>query len=287
MTTQRNLLEETITTVDEHLTSIDVEFTRNEVRNDQVNSTTRKCAQSKSIVISEYRRFNNGSLLSLKDNLLYFPELFWEDHQKTNTFIRGCVCLLKKCIQKCCPQGQALGPGYKCSVSNSSILHPSKETFPDVSEFETHHVLHGKPICSEERIGIVLERSEFLVRSGELIMLGIDGRFPTEEFCLEMLENTNNIVSLLCIDRSKPESLMKALFPIAMLISSASLIFTLVVYVVLPGLRNTPGICLMSYMTSLTVSYISLSTVQLASQHLPPSMCSAIGKFKFLQGVFK
>ena len=69
------------------------------------------------------------------------------------------------------------------------------------------------------------------------------------------------------------------IFPTALVISSIGLIITIVVYVGLPELRNTPGKILLSMSAALLVAYTTLTTVQILGGRLklPDCVCYATG----------
>jgi hypothetical protein len=71
------------------------------------------------------------------------------------------------------------------------------------------------------------------------------------------------------------------MFPIGMLLSTVFMALTLVVYGLLPELRNLHGKCLMCHVACLLMAYLSLSIVQLGTNILPEWLCSYLREYHF------
>lgn len=72
------------------------------------------------------------------------------------------------------------------------------------------------------------------------------------------------------------------MFPIGMLLSTVFMALTLVVYGLLPELRNLHGKCLMCHVACLLMAYLSLSIIQLGTSILPEWMCTFLREYYFL-----
>ncbi|XP_022197953.2 G-protein coupled receptor Mth2 isoform X2 [Nilaparvata lugens] len=78
-------------------------------------------------------------------------------------------------------------------------------------------------------------------------------------------------------------------YPIGMLCSVVFLSATLLVYCLLPELRNIHGLCLMCHMLSLTIGYIFLAIVQLGGSDIPLELCKFLAytvAFSFLASFY-
>lgn len=68
------------------------------------------------------------------------------------------------------------------------------------------------------------------------------------------------------------------IYSVCVLVSSFFLLITLLVYLLVPELRDLQGKCLMFSMFSLCLAYISLAVLQLYSHNLSNTMCVSQGK---------
>jgi G protein-coupled receptor Mth (Methuselah protein) len=72
------------------------------------------------------------------------------------------------------------------------------------------------------------------------------------------------------------------MYPIGMLLSSVFMGITLVVYALLPELRNLHGKCLMCHVACLFFAYLSLSLVQLGTSLIPAWLCTFVRESEFI-----
>lgn len=79
-----------------------------------------------------------------------------------------------------------------------------------------------------------------------------------------------------------PESLIKAsaIYPYLLFLSVLFLTSTLTVYILIPQLRDTTGIIIMSYVSSMAVYYMGLGIIQLFPE-MPKFICSSLRKIHF------
>jgi len=75
------------------------------------------------------------------------------------------------------------------------------------------------------------------------------------------------------------DALKFTMFPIGMLLSTVFMTITLIVYALLPELRNLHGKCLMCHVGCLLLAYLSLSVVQLGTDVLPDWICTYVRKY--------
>ena len=271
----------------------EMEDTEYEINFDYNESEPAPCSKSHSIIISNYTLFDNESLLDLDKNILYPPDYFWTDVDKNNnTKIRGCICLLKSCVRKCCPEGRVFLDN-NCISSNMSLLYPFELKYIDVDTYDTIndtdadvHLIYGNP-CKGE--AYVLNPSPdfpedmyYLLNTGILFVPAIRNH-TLDDFCMEAFEEYNQILPLVCIteddvlivDKPTEQTLLN---PIGMIISLPFLLLTFMVYAVLSELKNLHGLCLMSYVGCLFIAYTILAIVQLGGRSLAGVYCKICGK---------
>lgn len=105
-------------------------------------------------------------------------------------------------------------------------------------------------------------------------------------FCLTRKLDENGTVStldiaLVCFPEGEAvpaNDHQYTIYSACVLISSFFLLVTLLVYMLVPELRDLQGKCLMCSMFSLCLAYISLAVLQLQSHNLSNTMCVSQGK---------
>jgi len=245
-----------------------------------------------SVVITDWKMFPNGSLLSLDDtHLLYPPEHFWKEQNDYNeTKVRGCLCLLINCIRKCCPEGHTLTEQKDCVPSNLNLLHPFAPQFIDedtnkpVTNVDVHR-LYGYPCSSGSYL---LDPQAYAEDQFSLLLSGVlsapaEGNFTVAEYCIEAFEKQEAILPLLCFqeeetDPSTHGTDIHLLYPIGLIISAPFLFATFFAYAVISELRNLHGKCLMCHVSSLLTAYIFLAVIQLGGFRLSHEVCLSSGK---------
>ncbi|KAG5896046.1 hypothetical protein JTB14_011041 [Gonioctena quinquepunctata] len=106
--------------------------------------------------------------------------------------IKGCICEVKQCIRKCCPEGQKLNFTSKECVSDSDT---------NLYDFSTFHIINvpTNKICDETKVKIIVK--EFKVDEG--VLKSEYGDFAMEEYCLSSDGDGN--VAIGCVtDRDIP-----------------------------------------------------------------------------------
>jgi archaellum biogenesis protein FlaJ (TadC family) len=85
-----------------------------------------------------------------------------------------------------------------------------------------------------------------------------------------------------------PESLMKAatVYPYLLFLSVLFLLATVLVYVLLPPLRDANGIMIMSYVSSMAIYYTGLGIIQIVPE-MPKTVCASLRKRNHLICIFK
>jgi hypothetical protein len=252
-------------------------------------SSNNACNILFSVVITEWKMFPNGSLLSLDDtHVLYPPQYFWKKLNDDNgPEVRGCLCLLRNCIRKCCPEEHTLTKERDCVPSNLTLLHPfapqliDEDTNNPVTNVDVH-TLYGDP-CPDNSylLDPQADKDQFsLLLSGILTTSG-EGNFTVANYCIEALEGKKEILPLLCFKEEgppPPNTIIYLLYSIGMIISMPFLFVTFFVYAVISELRNLHGKSLMSHVSSLLTAYMFLVIVQLGGDHLSHEFCLVCGK---------
>jgi archaellum biogenesis protein FlaJ (TadC family) len=79
-----------------------------------------------------------------------------------------------------------------------------------------------------------------------------------------------------------PESLMIAatVYPYLLFLSVLFLSATVMVYVLLPQLRDTTGVIVMSYVSSMAIYYTGLGIIQIVPE-MPKTICASLRKRKY------
>jgi hypothetical protein len=266
-------------------------------------SSKNACTIFFSVVITDWKMFPNGSLLSLDDtHVLYPPEYFWKEQNDYNeTKVRGCPCLLRNCIRKCCPEGHTLTEEMNCVPSNLTLLHPFAPQFIDedtnkpVKNVDVYR-LYGSPCSSGSYL---LDPQANVEDRFSLLLSGIlsapaEGNFTVAKYCIEAFEKQEAILPLLCFDEEdiKPDTHyteIHLLYPIGLIISVPFLFATFLVYAVISELRNLHGKCLMCHVSSLLTAYVFLAVIQLGGFRLSHEFCLScafITFFAFLANFF-
>jgi hypothetical protein len=258
---------------------------------DDINSTT-PCNRLFSVVITDWKIFPNGSLLSLDDTrVLYPPEYFWKELKDDNdTEVRGCLCLLRNCIRKCCPEGQTLTKDDHCVPSNLTLLHPFSPQFIDentnkpVKNVDVHRI-YGNP-CSYGSYLLdpaVNPADQFTLLLTGMLSAPAEGNFTVAQYCIEAFEEQKAVLPLLCFQNEETDGVMEdtsvhVLYPVGLIISVPFLFATFVVYAAISELRNLHGKSLMCHVSSLLTAYVFLAVVQLGGEQLSTTFCIFCGK---------
>lgn len=197
---------------------------------------------------------------------------------------RGCVCKYKPCIRLCCVKG--VGPnGDHEGCIKSNILNIFTSGYEEATiDMDTHEygLLLERP-CARMFELEPYDYSEdqwYFLNNGSIVSnLGVA---DTNGYCFSHFYNETNpdeILTKVLLCFHDQNDLRFSVYPIGMLFSIPFLIITFLVYAFIPELRNLHGKCLMCYVLSLTILYISLSAVQLDRKNvmLETAQCSIFG----------
>uniref|UniRef100_A0A8D8Q9Y2 G-protein coupled receptor Mth2 n=1 Tax=Cacopsylla melanoneura TaxID=428564 RepID=A0A8D8Q9Y2_9HEMI len=84
--------------------------------------------------------------------------------------------------------------------------------------------------------------------------------FTAKDYCVEYFIKSDSLTPMICFEK-QPE--IKLSYTIGMSISIICLLITLLVYAIIPELRNLHGLCLMCHITSLIFAYLFLVSIQI------------------------
>jgi hypothetical protein len=123
------------------------------------------------------------------------------------------------------------------------------------------------------------EEEFYLLENGSLWVPETLGMYD-HDFCMEYMGSRNGTHPVLCFLDDTGELPLK-MYPIGMIISIPFLIATLAFYLFLPDLKGIHAKCVSVYVTSLILSYTSLSFIQLYDTPLDDFACTFLGKVYF------
>lgn len=223
------------------------------------------------------KKFENGSILY--EGRIYFrDEYWWSD---TENVMLGCICKLGvNCLRKCCQDRQALDFANCVDVKDNendltALELPYENVSPDLGngsiKLEEHFFILKNRICPAN---VFLLEPE--ITPVDEFSLDANGTLTTEEltlppdrFCMDWkIDNHKEILVVVCF---VPEiipvptlQLEMKLYPFGMILSIPFMIATLIVYGIIPEIRNLYGKTLMSYVSCLIVAYTFLAVLQLS-----------------------
>ncbi|XP_063364470.1 probable G-protein coupled receptor Mth-like 3 isoform X1 [Cydia amplana] len=234
------------------------------------------CDFENSVDISTGKRLSNGDILY--ENEIYNRHQYYIDNETLHE--RGCVCLKKTCIRKCCPVGQ----GY------------TKKTCVDVTEpfdppiWDDHVPQRGMSVSRFSLVSGIVRCRENFVRlringtvKGDFRLL-VDGRLfiqvpgsvnpwqkrDPDEYCIDSFiqehedgSTSTKLDALVCFPQDEEDSSSYIVSSTCMLISSAFFIVTIAVYALLPELQNLHGRVLMVYLACMCVGFTFLAAMQI------------------------
>ncbi|XP_046439771.1 G-protein coupled receptor Mth2-like isoform X5 [Daphnia pulex] len=205
---------------------------------------------------------------------------------------RYCVphpCSESVCIRKCCPPEMAmvtkhyhdLWPISICEPHpvpfNLSLLRNPKNEPIDANSFSTRGGLGIK--CGK------LPRDkqlDFSIRHDGQIVLHLEN-LPvekTDQYCIEnnVVDGEDiKLVALVCFPEQGEDSKGAFLFGCLNLFATVFLVATLLVYAILPKMRNLHGVVVMCYLASMTVTNVFHAILMLVrGSDMPPGLCSTL-----------
>ncbi|PSN31877.1 hypothetical protein C0J52_27269 [Blattella germanica] len=173
-------------------------------------NTTKPCSEMMSVEITKFNTFSNGSVLALDDIPTMYPaHMIWNSTDRRNaTKMWGCLCAIKHCIRKCCPEHTTIAAvDGRCISSSNPLLYPFRPELvdPDTKQKFTSNfsddirLLYENP-CTNRNFVVDPYYSEHpenftLLSTGELIT--DIANYTNEEYCIEALP-VGRILPLVC-----------------------------------------------------------------------------------------
>lgn len=257
------------------------------------------CDLSVSIPITDGDIYPNGSL---EDRGTVYPPGY---HFSVNGTRRACPCRLKPCIRKCCPEEEIFftsSDGFstycdtksRSSSYNFSALKMYVNATTIAVPKDYFYIVHGD-VCIQGKFQLdpskYPEDENYLTPEGKIIHIGQDGEedlyYDISMYCLDYLDGGEDVYTFTCAGTDDAQTaVIFRVQQVGMILSSPLLLATLMVYVVLPDLRNLPGKCLMCNVASLLTAYIVLPALQITGNVISIFWCSTLRKFSFMTTVF-
>lgn len=196
---------------------------------------------------------------------------WWRPPDEQEGVLRGCPCVLRPCLRKCCVEEQQLTLDDEGQFACTDLGNYSAPFFPG----RRFHVLFGLP---EPCAPVPLEDAFSFNVDGSLVHG--TRRVSHNGYCVDRLNGSDAPVAFVC-DPEEDDDVAFHLYPVGMIVSLPCLAATFLVYAFVPRLRNLHGRCLVCHTGSLFVAYLFLAVVHLAKDNLGYGACVAAGEFAF------
>lgn len=231
------------------------------------------CNLDSTVDISNGNFLENGDVFH--QGIRYQKKDYYYDN--STGVLRGCVCLKRNCMRKCCPLGQVY---YKrnCSDSGDVFAPPiwtKYSILTNINVSKEFHVIYKRQLCESSRVRLSGVASNYHLRLDGRLYIEIPTSIPpwtirtADSYCLDtfVTEDANGVKTskldaLVCFNDETNED-HYVLSSTCMLISCFFILATVAVYFWLPELRNLHGKVLVSYLLSLFVGFLFLATMQI------------------------
>lgn len=214
----------------------------------------------------------------------------------------GCPCSAKPCISKCCPFGQERNV-TKCYTLNNTEMNGQADLFKNLKYNKSLHDI--KPKINQNRHFNI--KFNFIPGDENSIVTSNENQYFLFENGIVKANNNCNIIEhkscymshyTYCIDSFMGEELYvyynddetihaetkkhldTIIYGYAYLVSGVSVILTLLIYTVLPSLRNLSGKCLMNYFLCMSMVFGWGAFQCLIPENVPKWICAFVGKFQ-------
>ncbi|XP_075220886.1 G-protein coupled receptor Mth2-like isoform X1 [Lycorma delicatula] len=244
---------------------------------------SQNCELDFSVIINN-GKIVNGTFLE-SDDTVYKNGTFWTDKQG---HLRGCICEVKSCIRKCCPQGESVLDDISCVKTNKTFTINDIKFENSTIEKDNYHFLYGFPKGSNAYV----EEDFVMATDGNLLENGT--RQNLSEYCIDYFTTDKEeykLQSYICVlDTIEDEETNSKMF-IKENLTISTIFFFLVfaVYCFLPELRNMNGICLMNHVGCFFTAYLFLAIFEFSDKKTMFSyfLCKSLGYmtyFSFFAG---
>ncbi|XP_022196507.2 G-protein coupled receptor Mth2-like [Nilaparvata lugens] len=241
------------------------------------------------------------------DGTKYKAGEYWHDISR----YWGCICKVKKCVQKCCPDG-FVADNLDCVPDNTTSVRqqlPEYEVYREDSDGNLELVMDVPrdhfhvivvstdqnftcdffvPFDDEIEGSALLEDGQIKFPLPDDVPNGIN-HFKMEEFCMEVNATTGTMHYYGCFEPVIPPKEALKVYPYFLVVNIFFLVITLIVYILLPALRNIPAKCMMNMLGALIIGYSLLASQQFKSTREPKYLCRFIAYtmyFFLLAGYF-
>lgn len=211
----------------------------------------------------------------------------------------GCPCSARPCISKCCPFGQERN-GHECYELDTNETNLQADLFynlkynqslqdikPKINQNRQFNIKFN--FIPDENCRRSSEKQYFLFENGKV---KVNNECNTIEhkvcylshynYCIDSFYGKELFVYFIDNDTSNAETKKRLDFIIygcGYLVSGVSVILTLLIYTVLPSLRNLSGKCLMNYFLSMSMIFGWGACQCLMPTDVPKWICAFVGKF--------
>ncbi|KAL4716703.1 hypothetical protein ACJJTC_004822 [Scirpophaga incertulas] len=229
----------------------------------------------------------NGSVIF--DGLEFKSNAWFETQSDGVTVRRGCPCIGRECLWKCCPKEQWL-VGRDCVDTDMPVVNPFSPTLykgVDKTSVQAHtrfYYMHNR-LCDDRYIVDTNIPNEelYIQENGTLYEITAGRRqwhAPTL-YCVDMMVEENStesrMIAAVCYPESTDDSdALYIAYAVGMLLSVPFLLATFLVYAFIPELRNLHGMCLMAYCAGLVVAYVFLAYLKLQSRQVGHAMTGCL-----------
>ncbi|KAL0838634.1 hypothetical protein ABMA28_016716 [Loxostege sticticalis] len=205
------------------------------------------------------------------------------------------LCQGEKCVQKCCPEefyvllGKCISYPEKVGFKNLTVY---SKGFKAVGQFEDFFKIKAGAFLDQKFRNRsfrhdIMYKTYHLMENGDMFMekkrapIAVH-EFRPDEYCIDykMIDNDTLGGDLVVYFKNKDHDVGNKGNHVTLkwgfLISCVFLFLVLVVYSLLPELRNLGGLILMAYVASLMLGFIFLFSIQIGSHTFVPLVCLII-----------
>lgn len=243
---------------------------------------------------------NMENAVKVKDYDYVYNETAPEKRFKKDNVSYGCPCSAQPCISKCCPFGFERSIDTCFDLNNDTDTNQQRDIFKNLKYIKSLHDI--KPKINQNRHFNI--KIYFL--PGENVLTSTEKQYFLFENGTVKVNNECNIIEYkktcylshynYCIDTQYGELLLHfidnetsnaetkktldtIIYGFAYLVSWVSVILTLLIYTVLPSLRNLSGKCLMNYFLCMSMVYGWGACQCLMPTDVSEWICAFVGKF--------
>ncbi|XP_066587648.1 probable G-protein coupled receptor Mth-like 3 [Prorops nasuta] len=250
---------------------------------------TKPCSKNLALTLDDAEKLDNGSLSY--NGLVYPPNYYWKEDET----VYGCPCNLTKCVRRCCEAGKVLNESACIEMENyhglPTMIRPLDEQLaPElrwITKIEDSFYTIDNMYCPGN-FRYLLDPKNYdqekyvLQESGVLKVQWQRLNLDQLDYCLVWsLEMKGPGVVICSATEMSEEFEGSTIYKIGIGISIFSFLLTILVYSIVPDLRNLHGLILMSHLVSLMVAYSFLLVIQLGYTE-PIHFCVAIGFLSFM-----